>query len=345
MIKRFLSFFLIISFVLPNFLSCKQENKQVFETFDYFDTYSTLTVYGEENETQPYFNAFEDTLKKYHRLFDIYNSYGETINLKHINDNASKYEIKLSSELFSALEFGIEMHEKTNGKLNVAIGAVSSIWHEIREKADTNPDDISIPSDDTLKAALQHTNINSIILDEESLSITITDPLLSLDFGALAKGYVASLIYERLISLGAESFLINLGGNVLAAGVKPNGENWLSTIENPFDDSSLGYKKAVSLNNSTLVTSGSYQRYFVYNGRSYSHVIDAQSGYPSERFASVSIKAPATQSGLADALSTALFCMSYEEGLALISSLGEIDALWIFSDGTYKATDGFGGTE
>lgn len=345
MIKKLVAFFLIMSFCLPFFSSCKSNQELTFETFEYFDTHSTLKVYGKEEECATFVNVFESTLEQYHQLFDIHHSYKDVVNLKSINDSESHSKIKVSKELFDALAFGIAMHEKTNGKLNVAMGAVTSIWHELREKAATNPDDIVFPSENTINEALRHTDINSIILDEETLSLTITDPLLSLDFGAIAKGYVTSLIYERFISLGCESFLINLGGNVLASGAKPDGSNWLSLIENPFDDSSLGYNKTVALKNATLVTSGSYQRYFVYNGKSYAHIIDPQSGYPSERFTSVSIKAPASQSGLADALSTALFCMSYEEGLALVSSIENVDAVWIFNDGSYKATDGFGGSK
>ena len=344
MVKRAVSFFLIITLSLPFFISCSKKEKQVYENFNCFDTYSTLTVYGSNDEVKPFFDEFDKTLKRYHNLLDIYNTYGDTTNLKVINDNAGKEAIAVSKELFDVLEFGIEMHRKTNGKLNVAIGAVTSIWHKARENASVSPANVTFPTQDSIKEALSHTDINSVLLDQKTCSVKITDPKLSLDFGGIAKGYVASLLYNKLISLGCKSFLINLGGNVVSAGTKPDGSSWISAIENPFDEASLGYNKSVLLTNQTLVTSGSYQRFFVYEGKNYSHIIDSESGFPPEFFASVTVKAPSSESGLADALSTALFCMSFDEGSKLIASMNNVEALWIFNDGSYKISAGFGGT-
>ncbi len=345
MLKRVVSFLFVVLTALPIFSSCGQKEKQVFETFSYFDTYSTVTAYGTKEETAPYFEESEKILKKYHELLDIYNSYDNAINLKSVNDNAGKGALTISKELFDVIKFGIEMHEKTNGSLNIAIGSVSSIWHDVREKASDSPSSIELPSQDIINEALTHTDISSIILDADKLSINITDPSLKLDLGGIAKGYVATILYDRLIALGCESFLINLGGNVVSCGEKPDGTKWSAAIENPFNIDSLGYNKAVILDNSTLVTSGSYQRYFIFEGKSYSHIIDTNSGYPAQLFTSVSIKASSSMSGLADALSTALFCMSFEEGLALITSIDGVEALWIFNDGSYKTSPGFGGAE
>lgn len=345
MLKRLVSIFLIILTALPIFSSCGQKEKQVLETFSYFDTFSTVTAYGTKEETAPYFEESERILKKYHELLDIYNSYGSTVNLKAINDNAGKGALTISKELFDVIKFGIEMHEKTNGKLNIAIGAVSSIWHDVREKETDSPSSIEFPSQDIINEALTHTDISSVILDENKLTINITDPSLKLDLGGIAKGYVATILYDRLIALGCESFLINLGGNVVSYGKKPDGTKWSAAIENPFNSDSLGYNKAVTLGNATLVTSGSYQRYFTFEGKSYSHIIDTSNGYPAQLFTSVSIKAPSSMSGLADALSTALFCMSFEDGLSLVSSIDGVEALWIFNDGSYKTSSGFGGAE
>ena len=345
MLKRVISFLFVVLTALPIFSACGQKEKQVFETFSYFDTYSTVTAFGAKDELAPYFEESEKILKKYHELLDIYNSYGNTVNLKAINDNAGKGTLTISKELFDVIKFGIEMHEKTNGKLNIAIGSVSSIWHDVREKASTSSSSIEMPSQDAINDALAHTDINSIILDENKLSINITDPSLRLDLGGIAKGFVATILYNRLIELGCESFLINLGGNVVSYGEKTDGTKWNAAIENPFDNDSLGYNKAIALDNSTLVTSGSYQRYFTFEGKSYSHIIDTNSGYPAQLFTSVSIKAPSSMSGLADALSTALFCMNFEDGLALISSINDVEALWIFNDGSYKTSSGFGGAE
>ena len=345
MIKKTIALFLIIIFTLPHFFACNQKEKQVFENFECFDTYSTLTIYGSKEKTAPFFEEFNKLLKYYHKLLDPYNSYKDIINLKTVNDTAKNIAITVPKELFDVIKYGIEMHKATNGKLNVAIGSVTSIWHKIREQASDSPSSITLPSQDTITEALTHININCIVLDENNFSIKFTDSKLSLDLGGIAKGYVASLLYKHLIALGCENFLINLGGNVVAAGKKPNGDLWTSAIENPFNDNSLGYNETLFLGNETLVTSGSYQRYFIHDGKSYSHIIDSSTGYPPNLFASVTVKAPSNNSGLADALSTALFCMSFEEGYALISSLDNTEALWILNDGSYKTSDNFGGTK
>ena len=344
MFKKAIACFLIAILTIPTFFACTQKKeKQIYENFNCFDTYSTLTIYGTKEEVAPFFEEFDKILNHYHKLLDIYNSYDDTVNLKTINDTATNKEITISKELFDVIEYGIEMHEKTDGKLNIALGAVTSIWHDIREKASNGEETITLPSQATIDEALPHTDIKNVLLDEKSLAIKFTDENLSLDLGGIAKGYVASLLYERLIFLGCKDFLINLGGNVVSSGTKPDQTLWAAAIENPFKTDSLGYNESVTLNHMTLVTSGSYQRYFIYDGKNYSHIIDPKTGFPPKLFASVTIQAPSDDSCLADALSTALFCMNFEDGLELISSIDNVEALWIFNDGSYKTSENFGG--
>ena len=345
MLKKIISFFLVAIFCSSFLTSCKQTKKNVVETFEYFDTYSTLTVYSDIENFEIYQKEFFQTLDKYHKLFDIYHSYDDIINLKDINEKAAISPIKVSDELFSALEFGKEAYNLTCGKCNIAIGSLSSIWHDIREKANSSNEEIILPTEESLKSALNHIDINSLVLDSEDKTVFFNDSSLSLDFGSIAKGYVASLLYNSLLSLECESFLINLGGNTVSHGRKPDNSLWNAIVENPFDSKELGYNNIIFLNDSTLVTSGTYQRFFTYNDKNYSHIIDTENGYPSDRFTSVSVFADSSLSGEADALSTALLCMSYEDGEKLISSLDGFSALWIFNDGSYKISIGFGGAK
>ena len=343
--KRILALCLLISLCLPLLASCSQEKKQTAETFEYFNTYSTLTVYCGKEEFSLYREEFLSTLKQYHQLFDIYNSYDGATNLKDVNERAPLSAVKISSELFDALTLGKDIHSLTSGKCNIALGTVTSIWHDIREAAQNAPENIIFPTQEVIDDALLHTDINALELDRENLTVRFSDERLSLDFGAIAKGYVTSLLCDKLIALGCKSFLINLGGNVASYGKKPKNATWSALVKNPFEDNSLGYNEIIYLNSETLVTSGSYQRFFIYDNKRYSHIIDSDSGYPAERFESVSVQAHYSSSALADALSTALFCMSYEEGCSLVSSLDGVSALWIFNDGSYKTSEGFGGTK
>lgn len=345
MAKRIISLILILLLSASSLCACSKSAKQTAECFDYFDTYSSLTSYCEKENFEIYEKEFHSLLKQYHELFDIYNSYGDVVNLKALNEQAAISPVRVCDELFDALMLASNLHSITQGKFNVSIGALTSIWHDARIKSLESPESAYIPSQDEISDALIHTDIRDLILDESNHTVFFADSRLSLDFGAIAKGYVASLLYERLVSLGCDNFLINLGGNVVSYGKKPQGKPWLVMVENPLEDKSLGYNEEIALEGETLVTSGSYQRFFTYNEKQYSHIIDPSSGYPADIFTSVSIQAPASSSALADALSTALFCISYEDGRALVERLEGVEALWIFKDGAYKATSGFGGTK
>ncbi len=131
---------------------------------------------------------------------------------------------------------------------------------------------------------------------------------------------------------------LNAGGNIITIGLKPDGSNWVTGITNPDKTSDNSIICKVEMGQTALVTSGDYERYFICDGVRYHHIIDPETLVPADYFASVSIFTE--DSGLADALSTALFCMSYEEGLALVTDIGGIDVLWISSDGTVKCTEG-----
>ncbi|MBE6534644.1 MAG: FAD:protein FMN transferase [Ruminococcaceae bacterium] len=340
---KIISLILITVIITFSFCACSYKNKYIAEYFEYFDTYSSLTVYCDNKNFEVYKTEFENIIQKYHKLFDIYNFYENTVNLKLLNEQAKLSSVSVSIELYDALTLSKELYIKTFGKCNVAIGALTSLWHDARTTSNEAPENAYIPSQEEINEALLHTDINSLILDEDKRTVFYADPKLSLDFGAIAKGYVASIIYERLIALGCDNFLINLGGNVVSHGEKIKNEPWIIQIENPFDNKSLGYNETLKLKDSTVVTSGSYQRFFTYNEKQYSHIINTETGYPADIFTSVSIQTSSDSSALADALSTALFCMSYEEGLALINSLDNVEALWIFKDGSCKTTSNFGG--
>lgn len=343
--KRLIALILLTVLILPSLCSCSNEEKQTAERFDCFDTYSVLTVYCSDEEFEAYKQEFDAILLQYHELFDIYHSYDGVINLNTLNSQASVSPVRVSNELFDALKYAKELYTITNGKCNVALGALTSIWHDARLNAQDSPQNAYLPNEQSIIEALLHVDINAIILNEADKTVYFTDDALRLDFGSIAKGYVASLLYERLISVECEGFLINLGGNIVSHGKKPDGEAWRTKIENPFNDTSLGYNEVITLGDETLVTSGSYQRYFTYNEKQYSHIIDTDSGYPADIFTSVSVLADAKSSALADALSTALFCMSYEDGLALVRSIKGVSALWIFKDGSIKASSDFGGAK
>ena len=218
------------------------------------------------------------------------------------------------------------------------LGSVLCIWHDHRDFATSNPQNATVPDISALTEAKAHTGIDLLVIDKANGTVYITDPEASIDVGAIGKGYATEKLYERLKEQGADSIALNIGGNIRTIGVKPDGTNWITGITNPDKTSNETLACRVELGETSLVTSGDYERYYYVGDTKYHHIIDPDTLMPAAYFSSVSIFTDS--SGLADALSTALFCMSYEEGLSLISSIGGIEVIWIYKDGTVKNTPG-----
>lgn len=312
-------------------------------SYSHFNTLSKLSSYGDISETEldNYLKAANETLEYYHKLFDIYYEYANVNNIKTINQNAGKKAVKVDKELLDFLEYCKELYTLTDGKTNIMLGSVLKIWHDARETAEgdfghLNPE--YLPTTSELEAANAHTSIDSLIINAEESTVYISDPSASIDVGAIAKGYAARKVAERLREMGADSMVLNAGGNIITIGLKPDGSKWVPGITNPDKTAENSLSCRVEIGDTALVTSGDYERYFICDGVRYHHIIDPDTLMPANYFASVSIFT--SDSCLADALSTALFCMSYEDGLALIEKIGDIDVIWINHDGEIKATDG-----
>ncbi len=267
----------------------------------------------------------DQNFHKYHKLFDIYNLYDGINNIKTINDNAGVAPVKITAELFDFLKFSKEMYYLTDGEVNIAMGAVLSIWHDYREYKMGE----TLPDMSELEAAAAHTDIEKLILDEENLTAFLSDGEMSLDVGAVAKGYAVEKVGRLLSEEGYDSYVINAGGNIKILGTKPDGSSWETGIKSPFEPDEVIYN--FPLSSSSVATSGGYERFYVVEGKRYHHIIDKDTLMPAENFASVSVVTP--NSALADTLSTALFNMSLEEGKALVSSLENVRAVWVTNDG------------
>ena len=162
---------------------------------------------------------------------------------------------------------------------------------------------------------------------------------MTLDVGAIAKGYAVEMTAKALEERGVTGYVLNVGGNVRTVGAKGDGEPWVVGIENPQDDPENPYLAYLDLSGESLVTSGSYQRFYWVDGERYHHIIDPNTLLPAKGFTSVSVVTKS--SALADALSTALFCMSMEEGMELIASLPDTEAMWVTDTGEKLTSDGF----
>ena len=297
-----------------------------------FDTVTTIIGRAENEEAfKTVSQTIHDDLLFYHQLFDIYNDYDGVNNLKTINDNAGVAPVKVDKAIIDLLLDCKDFYELTVGRVNVAMGSVLQLWHESRNDGINDPANAKLPAMEDLQEAAKHTSFDAICIDEAASTVYITDPNARVDVGAVAKGWAT----QRAAENAPDGMLISVGGNVCATGPKNGDSPWVVGIQNPDGGD---YLHTVYVETGCVVTSGDYQRTFPVDGKFYHHIIDPDTLYPSEYFRSVTVVC--ADSGLADALSTALFGLPLEEGMALAKQCG-VEAMWMHTDGKLSYTPGF----
>ena len=303
--------------------------------FDLFDTVSTIYSFAGEAESAflERCDTAYDILVRYHQLGDIYHEYSGLNNLKTVNDNAGNGNwIEIDPLLTEFLLYSRELYELTNGEMNIMMGAVLTEWHEARES-----EVHYVPSIEVLQQKAEHTSFDALEIDEVGNRVRILDPEASIDCGALMKGYATEKAADALIEMGVDHYVLNIGGNIRIIGQKLDCSEWSTGIRNPLDPDGP-FKMRLMISDTACVTSGVYERYFTVDGRKYHHIIDKDTLFPADYYSSLTVITE--DSGLADCLSTALFCMDYESGLELIEEIGGVDCIWIFPDGELKYTEG-----
>ena len=334
---------ILVSILLSALLllsGCTQVEKAP-ELKQYNATYLTLfdtvtTMVGRASSEEAFWEiakSVHDELLEYHQLFDIYNEYEGINNLKTINDAAGQSPVQVDKRIIHLLKDCKEYYAATGGAVNVAMGSVLQLWHEARSEGRDDPLHARLPDMDALRQAAEHTDPECIIIDEDASTVYLSDPEMRLDVGAIAKGWATQQAAEN----APEGLLISVGGNVCATGPKDEtGTPWVVGIQNV--DNSEHYLHTLYVTDGCVVTSGDYQRTYAVDGQLYHHIIDPETLYPSAYWRAVTIVCD--DSGTADALSTALFLMSQEEGLKLLD-LYNAEALWVAPDKSLLYSPGF----
>ena len=339
--RRFKRITVLFVALLPLVAGCglrqPASNRYEGSFLDVFDTVTTVILYDtDRNAAQQKIDEIHNALLRYHRLYDIYHEYEGIHNLCTVNNNAGVAPVSVEPPILELLQFAKEAYDRTGGRMNVAMGSVLSLWHDCREAGIQDPEHAVLPDAAALLSAGAHTDIGQLQMDEAAGTVYLPDPDMRLDVGAVAKGYAAQRVMEQMAAQGVENLLLSVGGNVCGIGRRGDGKDWKVGVQSP---DGAGYLCYVKIENASLVTSGTYQRYYTVDGKRYHHIIDPDTRMPSDRYVSVSVLC--SDSGLADALSTALFNMSLSDGLALIDSLPDTEALWVTPDGTQTQSSGF----
>ena len=313
-----------------------QTRQKVYEA-SFLTLFDTVTVVKGTAESQEAFSQVaqlvHDELERYHQLFDVYHAYEGMNNLKTVNDQAGIAPVKVDAAIIDLLKDCRSYYDLTGGRVNVAMGSVLLLWHEARNEGLNDPANAKLPDMEKLNAAAEHTNMDCILIDEAASTVYISDPNVRLDVGAVAKGWAAQRVTEQL----PKNILLSVGGNVCATGPKYTDTPWVIGVQDPaaFGDS---YVHTLYVSGGSYVTSGDYQRTYTVDGKAYHHIIDPDTLMPSRYWRSVTIVCD--DSGLADALSTALFVLPQAEGQALLDECGAM-AMWVDGAGKLYYSPGF----
>ena len=331
--RRIVAFFLLAC-LLAGCTGQRGMKKYEKAYFAAFDTYTTISGFAQSQQAwDAVADALYEQLWEYHQLFDIYNTYPGMNNLKTVNDQAGASPVEVDPRIIALLQDCKAYYEATNGLVNVAMGSVLRLWHDARTEGLADPQQAALPDAAALEEAAKHTGWEHVIIDAEKATVYLEDPEMSLDVGAIAKGWAT----QRVAEAAPEGVLLVVGGNVCATGTKPDGSAWNVGVQNP--ENSASYLRACKLESGAMVTSGDYQRYYTVDGKTYHHIIDPATGYPAHYWRSVTIQCD--RSDVADLLSTALFLLPMEEGQALLQQYNAA-ALWVDHDGRVFQSGDFG---
>ena len=314
--KIFYSLMLLIVLVLMT--GCKV-NSYSYDMF-YMDTRIQVKLYDiTKDESEKVFKEIDNIYSEYHKLTDRYNEYEGIINVYKLNKLKINEETEIDSKLSDLIKYGLDAYDMTDGYINIAIGNVIDIWKNYREEGKEIPKLFNLMD--------ENITIKYVSLSGNKYKRTGD---ITIDLGSYAKGYVTELVGKYLESNGYSKYLINAGGNVKVGKSYKKSEKFLVGLEEPFNTSNV--YKTLELENKSVVTSGSYQRYYEVDGKVYCHIINPKTLMPDNYTKSVSVIT--SDSGYADILSTYLFMLPIEDGINYVNSLDDVEAIW-YSDQIY----------
>ncbi|MHC1748375.1 MAG: FAD:protein FMN transferase [Cellulosilyticaceae bacterium] len=290
-------------------------------------TVITVKAYGD--------NATAAVEEAFNRVTEIENHMSPSIvesDVSKINQMAGVKPVKVNADTFFVIEKALAYAKLSNGAFDPAIGNIIKLWG-------IGTDHAKIPTDAELAPYIKQSLYHHIVLNKDTSEIYLDDAKAQIDLGAIAKGYSGDEMKRILTEHGITSALLNLGGNVLSMGTKPNDKDWVVGLQDPLASDRGTYIGKMVAPNKTIVTSGNYERYFVKDNVRYHHIIDANTGFPSNNGV-ISATIITDTSIDADALSTSVYILGKDKGLALVESLDNVEAIFITQDKQIFASSG-----
>lgn len=296
----------------------------------FLDTMVECVIYAEDPDmaAKAMDLAFAETARL-ELLLDRFNVQSEVAK---INEAAGREPVVVSSETLEIIERALWIGELSDGAFDITVAPLLELWG-------FGSGDIQIPPRDELNEVLSKVNFREVRLNRDNSTVFLPRAGMSIDLGGIAKGYIVDRAAERLIEQGITSAFVDAGGDIRVVGVKPGGTPWRIGVRNPRNRAALAAR--LDLKDQAIVTSGDYERYAMMEGRRYHHILDPQTGYPAGSLISVTVVA--NDAFTADALSTAVFVMGPDKGMALIESLPDAEAILITADEKIHLSGGLEG--
>lgn len=306
---------LILSFLSITGCGQQESMASISDTQFKFNTVMTITIYGYTDTA-----IFNDIWAEFDRMEQSFSANIETSDISRFNDTKSTEPIPLPRDIINMLERALPFSEKSQGKFDPTIEPVVKLWA-------ISTDTPRKPSQGELDEALKHVGYEQLTLDVANGTLAKKDPNVRIDLGSIAKGYSADVIAGFLKEKGIERAILNLGGNIFAVGEKAKDTPWNVGVQNPFEPSG-DVLATIKVVNKSVVTSGTYERFFEQDGVKYHHILSPYDGYPiNNEIIGVSIISDRSVDG--DILSTTTFSLGLEKGRALIDSLDNVAAIFI----------------
>jgi len=284
------------------------------------DTVAEISCYGLSRADAV--TAMDAAFKEMERIEDVFSKFNKDSEISGINNRAGAEDVVISPEVLKLIQDSIYYSKISEGSFDITVGPLMQIWGFVYK-------DYSVPAKGSIENALKHVGYKNIIINPDKPSIRFLDSQAKIDLGGIAKGYAVDRAKDVLISHGIKNALVNFGGNIFALGKAPDRISWRIGVEDPRNKAMLLCN--LKLEDKAVSTSGNYERFFILNGKRYSHIINPVTGQPCQGIISVTVVTDSAES--ADALSTAIFVMGEEKGLKLARSIKGIQVLILREDG------------
>jgi thiamine biosynthesis lipoprotein len=285
-----------------------------------------IEIFGVDQETCD--RALKDALQEINRIDRMMTDWKAESPLMNINHNAGKKPVSVPDDLYLLIERSVQLSRLTEGAFDITFAGAGKLWNWRAPSPE-------IPEPGVVQKALQNVGWDGIQLNKPEKSVFLKNPGMRIGLGAIAPGYAGDRAIRKIRSHGIRNAMVNMSGEILAIGLK-NGETWKIGIRHPRkEDENIAM---IPLSNLAIATSGDYERYFIKNGKRYCHIIDPRTGYPANLCQSVTITAP--HMVVADALSTAVFVLGPEKGMALIEKMEGVEGMIVDTSGNVHVSPG-----